>query len=91
MTAKVISLFGPGRRRPRAAAPAPTATPKPPPPSWLEPVVPPEPYDPERAHRGANLCRALLAPAVDSGPLDPDDPVRDLALRRARREPRESA
>lgn len=90
MTAKVISLFGPGRRRPRATAPAPT-TPKPPPPSWLVVPEPPEPYDPERAHRGANLCRARLAPTADRGPLDPDDPVRDAALRRARSEPRESA
>lgn len=41
------------------------------------------------AHAGAALCRAALRQTTDQGadvPLDPDDPIRDRALRRARAE-----
>lgn len=45
-----------------------------------------------RAHAGADLCRAAIAQqkAATHGPelLDPDDPIRDRALRRARAERR---
>lgn len=56
-----------------------------------QPYVP-DPTNPERAHRGAAFCRRILATrAGHDDPdrsLDPDSPIRDAALRRARREHR---
>lgn len=46
----------------------------------------PDPTAAERNARGAALCRSMLADRAAGGPLDPDDPIRDRALRRARDE-----
>jgi hypothetical protein len=46
-------------------------------------------HDPDRAdraHRGAALVAATLGERDTDKPLDPDNPIRDLALRRARAE-----
>jgi hypothetical protein len=51
-----------------------------------------DPENAERAHRGAALCLAAIDTRHgEDVPLDPDDPIRDRALRRARTERRRAA
>lgn len=52
-----------------------------------------DPANAERSRRGAAACRLALATkgTKTQQPLDPDDPIRDAALRRARDERRKAA
>lgn len=45
-----------------------------------------DPNRAERSARGAALCRATLTATDDTEPIDPTNPIRDRALRRARAE-----